>query len=102
MPCSAEPLVCLFSELGEVNTNLDAISIGFGLLLSRSHAKDAILVILIGYLTILSFAGISYKIWRTPIAGQPPTVRNTRSSLGPWADRVGVLAYVKFSKTLIY
>ncbi|KAK1830179.1 putative ferric reductase transmembrane component [Podospora conica] len=58
-----------------------------------TRLQVATLAILIGYLTILSFAGITYKIWRTPIAGQPPTVRNTRSSLGPWADRVGVLAY---------
>lgn len=58
-----------------------------------TRLQVATLAILIGYLTILSFAGITYKIWRTPIAGQPPTVKNTRSSLGPWADRVGVLAY---------
>ncbi|KAL1840816.1 hypothetical protein VTJ49DRAFT_7715 [Mycothermus thermophilus] len=52
-----------------------------------------ILAILTGYLTIWSFVGITYAMWKTPIKGQPPEVYNTRTSLGPWADRVGVLAY---------
>jgi len=52
-----------------------------------------ILAVLIGYLTVWSFVGIVYKTWVTPIKGQPDHVRNTRTSLGPWADRVGVLAY---------
>lgn len=52
-----------------------------------------ILLILVGYLTIWSFVGIVYAKWITPIKGQPEHVKNTRTSLGPWADRVGVLAY---------
>lgn len=52
-----------------------------------------ILVVLVGYLTIWSFVGIVYAKWITPIKGQPEHVKNTRTSLGPWADRVGVLAY---------
>ncbi|KAK1779515.1 ferric reductase NAD binding domain-containing protein [Copromyces sp. CBS 386.78] len=52
-----------------------------------------ILLVLVGYLTIWSFVGIVYAKWRTPVKGQPEHVKNTRTSLGPWADRVGVLAY---------
>ncbi|KAK4451539.1 putative ferric reductase transmembrane component [Podospora aff. communis PSN243] len=58
-----------------------------------TRLQVAILAVLIGYLTIFTFAGITYKIWLTPIAGQPPEVYNTRSGLGPWSDRIGVLAY---------
>ena len=58
-----------------------------------ARLQVTILAILAGYLTIFTFAGITYGIWLTPIAGQPPSVYNTRSSLGPWVDRIGVLAY---------
>ncbi|KAL5434588.1 hypothetical protein PMIN07_006953 [Paraphaeosphaeria minitans] len=50
------------------------------------------LVTLVGYLTIWSFVGIHYGIWVTPVK-KTPGVYNTRTSLGPLADRVGVLAY---------
>ncbi|KAK4222750.1 putative ferric reductase transmembrane component [Podospora fimiseda] len=50
-----------------------------------------ILAVLIGYLTIWSFVGMVYKKWITPVKGTD--LYNTRSTLGPWADRVGVLAY---------
>ncbi|KAK0718962.1 putative FAD binding protein [Apiosordaria backusii] len=52
-----------------------------------------ILAVLTSYLTIWSFVGIVYGKWVTPIKGQPAHIVNTRTSLGPWADRVGVLAY---------
>lgn len=52
-----------------------------------------ILAVLTSYLSIWSFVGIVYGKWVTPIKGQPADVVNTRTSLGPWADRVGVLAY---------
>lgn len=51
-----------------------------------------ILGILTAYLTIWSFVGITYKKWITPVADMPG-VYNTRTSLGPWSDRVGVIAY---------
>ncbi|KXJ92596.1 ferric reductase transmembrane component 5 [Microdochium bolleyi] len=51
-----------------------------------------ILVILTAYLTIFSFAGISYGIWITPVKNNPG-MYNTRTTLGPWSNRVGVLAY---------
>lgn len=50
------------------------------------------LVVLTAYLTIFSFIGIVYKKWITPVK-KMPGVYNTRTSLGPWSDRVGVLAY---------
>ncbi|KAL0475055.1 ferric reductase like transmembrane component domain-containing protein [Neurospora intermedia] len=52
-----------------------------------------ILLVLVGYLTIWTFVGIVYSKWITPVKGQPEHVKNTRTSLGPWADRIGVLAY---------
>ncbi|KAH7032735.1 ferric reductase like transmembrane component-domain-containing protein [Microdochium trichocladiopsis] len=51
-----------------------------------------ILAILTGYITIFSFIGIVYGLWITPVKNMPG-VYNTRSSLGPWSDRIGVLAY---------
>lgn len=51
-----------------------------------------ILAVFTAYLTIFSFAGIVYDIWITPISDHPD-LHNTRTSLGPFADRVGVLAY---------
>lgn len=50
------------------------------------------LAVLTGYLTVWSFVGIEYGKWVTPVK-KMPGVYNTRSSLGPWSDRVGVLAY---------
>ncbi|KAF2275402.1 uncharacterized protein EI97DRAFT_73690 [Westerdykella ornata] len=50
------------------------------------------LTVLTGYLTIWSFVGIVYGKWVTPVK-KLPGVYNTRTSLGPFADRVGVLAY---------
>ncbi|KAI5252142.1 hypothetical protein E4T42_03729 [Aureobasidium subglaciale] len=50
------------------------------------------LLVLTGYLAIWSFVGIVYNKWVTPVK-KMPGVYNTRTSLGPWADRVGTLAY---------
>ncbi|KAF4120886.1 Ferric reductase NAD binding domain [Geosmithia morbida] len=44
------------------------------------------------YLTIWTFVGITYKTWMTPVSGSPG-LYNQRSSLGPWSDRLGVIAY---------
>ena len=51
-----------------------------------------VLATLTGYLTIFAFVGIVYKKWVTPIK-DTPGMYNTRTGLGPFADRVGVLAY---------
>ncbi|KAJ5145468.1 uncharacterized protein N7515_000032 [Penicillium bovifimosum] len=50
------------------------------------------LALLSGYLLIFSFVGIVYNTWVTPVS-KMPGVYNTRNSIGPWADRVGTLAY---------
>ena len=50
------------------------------------------LVTLVGYLAIWSFVGIVWGTWVTPVKNSPG-VYNTRSSIGPFADRVGVIAY---------
>ncbi|KIV95058.1 hypothetical protein PV10_02760 [Exophiala mesophila] len=57
-----------------------------------TRLQVVILATLVGYLTIWSFVGIVYKKWVTPVKNMEG-VYNTRSSLGPWSDRVGVLAY---------
>ncbi|EAW07008.1 ferric reductase family protein [Aspergillus clavatus NRRL 1] len=51
-----------------------------------------VLAILCVYLIIFSFVGIIYKTWYSPVSGHP-NLRQTRVGMGPWADRVGVLAY---------
>ncbi|KAI9903775.1 hypothetical protein N3K66_000304 [Trichothecium roseum] len=51
-----------------------------------------VLAALTGYLAIWSFVGITWNTWVTPVKDMPG-VNNTRSSLGPWSDRIGVLAY---------
>lgn len=57
-----------------------------------TRLQVVILLTLTGYLTIWSFVGIVYKTWITPVKNMTG-VHNTRTSLGPWSDRVGVLAY---------
>ncbi|KAI9929318.1 hypothetical protein AWENTII_009031 [Aspergillus wentii] len=44
------------------------------------------------YLTIFTFVGLVYKTWVTPVKGSPG-VYSTRSSLGAWSDRIGVMAF---------
>jgi len=51
-----------------------------------------ILGLLSAYLLLWSFVGIVYGTWVTPVK-KMPGVYNTRTSLGPWSDRVGVIAY---------
>jgi predicted ferric reductase len=57
-----------------------------------TRLQVSILGLLCAYLTIWTFAGITYKTWITPVKNMPG-VYNTRTSLGPWSDRIGVLAY---------
>jgi ferric-chelate reductase len=57
-----------------------------------TRLQVAVLAALCVYLTIWSFVGIVYNTWVTPVKNTPG-VYNTRTSLGPWSDRVGVLAY---------
>ncbi|KAG5926549.1 hypothetical protein E4U42_003171 [Claviceps africana] len=70
------------------------------LLRDASHAlfgrttrlQVVVLALLAAYLLVWSFVGITYKTWVTPVK-KMPGVYNTRTSLGPWADRVGLLAF---------
>lgn len=57
-----------------------------------TRLQVTVLLILGAYLAILSFTGIVYKMWITPVKGYPE-LHNTRTSLGPFVDRIGVLAY---------
>ncbi|GKZ20250.1 hypothetical protein AbraIFM66951_001418 [Aspergillus brasiliensis] len=50
-----------------------------------------VFLILSGYLLVFTLVGVTYKTWVTPISGS--SLKNTRSGLGPWADRIGVLAF---------
>ncbi|KAK3650576.1 hypothetical protein LTR56_006281 [Elasticomyces elasticus] len=56
-----------------------------------SRLQVTILAVLLAYLLIFSLVGGTYKTWVTPIKNS--TLHNTRTGLGPWADRVGALAY---------
>ncbi|PVH90408.1 hypothetical protein DM02DRAFT_680680, partial [Periconia macrospinosa] len=56
------------------------------------------LAVLTGYLIVFSFVGLIYKMWITPAkkfpgVTNPPGATQTRSTLGPWSDRIGVFAY---------
>jgi predicted ferric reductase len=51
-----------------------------------------VLFALFSYVTIFTFVGITYHIWITPVK-KHPGVFNTRSALGPFSDRIGVMAY---------
>jgi predicted ferric reductase len=51
-----------------------------------------VLAILSGYLLIWSFVGITYQTWLTPVKSSPG-LYNIRTSIGPWSDRIGILAY---------
>lgn len=67
----------------------DAVRAIFG---RTTRLQVLVLAALTGYLAVWSFVGITYNTWVTPVADMPG-VHNTRTSLGPWSDRVGVLAY---------
>lgn len=67
----------------------DSVRLVFG---RTTRLQVLILTVLVGYLTIWSFVGLYYRTWITPVKSLPG-VYNRRSSLGPWSDRIGVLAY---------
>lgn len=67
----------------------DAARLIFG---RTTRLQVLLLAALSGYLLVWSFVGIVYNTWVTPVSDMPG-VYNTRTSLGPWSDRVGILAY---------
>jgi Ferric reductase like transmembrane component len=53
------------------------------------------IVILLGltaYLMVFTFVDIAHKAWVTPVK-DTPRVYSTRTGLGPWSNRIGLLAY---------
>lgn len=58
-----------------------------------SRLQVTVLAVLAAYLTLWSFLGIQYKTWRHTPVSKHPGVYQTRTALGPWADRVGTLAF---------
>ncbi|KAI1138471.1 ferric reductase NAD binding domain-containing protein [Hypoxylon sp. FL0543] len=67
----------------------DSVRFIFG---RTTRLQVLILTVLAGYLLIFSFVGLTYQTWITPIKNSPG-LHNTRTTLGPWSDRVGVFAY---------
>lgn len=57
-----------------------------------TRLQVTVLLSLIGYLIIWFFVGLTYRAWVTPVKNLPG-VYNTRTTLGPWSDRIGVLVY---------
>ncbi|GAK65996.1 ferric reductase like transmembrane component [Moesziomyces antarcticus] len=56
-----------------------------------TRTQVVVLAIISAYMLIFSFVGMTYRSWSVPTKGSS---KNTiRSTLGPFADRVGVLAF---------
>ncbi|UZP36683.1 hypothetical protein NXS19_004499 [Fusarium pseudograminearum] len=67
----------------------DSIRIIFG---RTTRLQVTLLVILTAYMIIVSFASLSYRIWVVAVPDMEG-VYTTRTTLGPWSNRIGVLAY---------
>lgn len=58
-----------------------------------SRLQVLILVLFTAYLTVFTFVGIGpWRTWVTPVRDMDG-VYNTRTTLGPWTNRLGTLAY---------
>ncbi|KAI9732873.1 MAG: hypothetical protein M1834_003813 [Cirrosporium novae-zelandiae] len=64
------------------------------ILLFRHVTRLQVMILAVGllYLIIFSLIGIVYKTWVTPVEHHS-NLHNTRTGLGGWSDRIGVLAY---------
>jgi predicted ferric reductase len=63
-----------------------------------SRTQVLTLTVLTGYLIVFSFVGLIYRSWVAPAkkypgVTNPPGLTQTRTTLGPWSDRIGVFAY---------
>jgi predicted ferric reductase len=67
----------------------DSIRLVFG---RTTRLQVLILAIIAAYFIIASFAGLTYKIWVVPVPDHPG-VNTIRTTLGPWSNRIGVMAY---------
>ncbi|KAK5448029.1 hypothetical protein LTS15_009053 [Exophiala xenobiotica] len=87
--CTSRRLQSTIASFSRQHLLPDSVRVLFG---RTTRLQVLILATLTGYLFIWTFVGITYKKWVTPVKNMPG-VYNTRTGLGPWADRVGVLAY---------
>ncbi|CEI67770.1 hypothetical protein FVEN_g9575 [Fusarium venenatum] len=67
----------------------DSIRLIFG---RTTRLQVTLLAILTAYMIIVSFAGLSYRIWVVAVPDMEG-VYTIRTTLGPWSNRIGVLAY---------
>ncbi|KAF4339536.1 ferric reductase FRE2 precursor [Fusarium beomiforme] len=67
----------------------DSVRVIFG---RTTRLQVSLLSILVVYLIIASFAGLYYRKWVVAVPDMPG-VYTTRTTLGPWSNRIGVLAY---------
>ncbi|KAL2205619.1 hypothetical protein CC79DRAFT_1311052 [Sarocladium strictum] len=71
----------------------DSIRFIFG---RTTRFQVVILTLLTIYLTIFSFVGLLYGKWMSPVKnrpGEPEGLYDTRTTLGPWSNRIGIFAY---------
>ncbi|KAJ4005949.1 hypothetical protein NW752_001195 [Fusarium irregulare] len=67
----------------------DSLHIVFG---RTTRLQVSLLAIISAYLIIASFAGLTYKKWVVAVPDHEG-VYTIRTTLGPWSNRIGVLAY---------
>lgn len=100
MVVDTEKVVCTTaSRVGRVKRSVasffrsyllpDSIRIVFG---RTTRVQVSLLLILVIYLVIVSFAGLTYRVWTVAVPDMPG-VYTIRTTLGPWSNRIGVLAY---------
>ncbi|KAJ5885875.1 hypothetical protein N7504_011711 [Penicillium tannophilum] len=88
-PCGLRRVQNTFAAFSRRYLLPDAARVIFG---RTTRLQVLVLTLLVGYLLIFSFVGISYHTWTTPVSSVPGLYQ-TRSSIGPWADRVGIFAF---------
>ncbi|TKX21171.1 ferric reductase transmembrane component-like protein 4 [Elsinoe australis] len=66
--------------------------VGRAIFSRTTRMQITILAVLSGYLAIFTFIGMRYHLWITPTKAYPGQF-NTRTTIGPFANRIGILAY---------
>jgi len=64
-----------------------------------SRVQLLVLTIILAYLLVFTMVGIVTKKWVTPV--KKSSLHNTRTGLGPFSDRISVLAYALTPLTII-
>ncbi|EEY21463.1 conserved hypothetical protein [Verticillium alfalfae VaMs.102] len=67
----------------------DSIRFVFG---RTTRLQVLILTILVIYLTIFSFVGMTYALWISPVKDHPGVYKE-QNTAGIWSNRIGILAY---------